>query len=43
MKKLILPLLMVLLLPAISNGQEYVSICNTQHQYDTQYTEAKMK
>ena len=43
MKKLFLPLLMALLLPVVSKGQEYVSTFNTQHQYDTQYTEAKMK
>ena len=42
MKKLILPLLVALLLPAISNGQEYVQQFSAQHQFDTQYAQAEM-
>ena len=43
MKKLILSLLAMLLLPAFSNGQELVQQFSAQHQFDTQYAQAEMK
>ena len=43
MKKLILSLLVIFLLPAISNGQELVQQFSAQHQFDTQYAQADMK
>lgn len=44
MKKLFLSLLMMaMLLPAISRGQERVEKVDAQHQFDTQYAQAGMK
>ena len=43
MKKLFVLFVLMLLLPAISHGQEYVEKFDAQHQFDTQYAQAEMK
>ena len=43
MKRLLIALLVIVAQPIATQAQEYVATFNTQHQYDTQYKEAKMK
>lgn len=43
MKKLLLPLLTLLLLPTITQAEERVETFNAQHQFNTQYAQADMK
>ena len=43
MQKLFVLFVLMLLLPAISHGQEYVEKFDAQRQFDTQYAQAEMK
>ena len=43
MKKLLVALLTVAMLPVVAQAQEYVETFSAQQQYDAQYKEAKMK
>jgi opacity protein-like surface antigen len=43
MKKLLIALFAIALMPTASQAQEYVTTFTAQQQYDAQYAEAKMK